>query len=190
MVKKLNKIHVNLIDNLKRINFIFQNQEVTTECVKNYESISILGKKFGPFVQGKKYRLKFFLAFPFIENDILKITTTDKCDNVDVQRYAIAERDDQKLVQQENRYFLDKIREFQIFLEKEVQDGAKPKIDLDRFYSYLSNIIDIRLLKLLRMSRTDLSLEDEKKLTTSEKFLFDLINENVRTWRNFYLKGN
>ena len=122
--------------------------------------------------------------------NILKITSQDRCNTMEVQRYAITERDNQKLIQQENKYFLDKIKEFQTISEKDVKDGNKPKIDLDRYISYLSNIIDGRLLKLLRMSRTDLSLEDERKLTTSEKFLFNLINEYVTTWRNFYLKGN
>ena len=100
-------MHVNLIDDLKRINFIFKNKEIYTECVKFCEVITILGRKFGPFEKGKKYWLKFFLAIPFIENNILKITSSDKCDNVDVQRYSIAERDNQKLIQQENEYFYD-----------------------------------------------------------------------------------
>lgn len=183
-------MHINLIDDLKRINFIFKNKEIYTECVKFCEVITILGRKFGPFEKGKKYWLKFFLAIPFIENNILKITSSDKCDNVDVQRYAIAERDNQKLIQQENEYFLNKIRDFQAFLEMEILDGVRPKIDSDRFNSYLSNIIDSRLLKLLRMSRTELSLEDEKKLTSSEKLFFDIIYEYIKTWRSFYLKRN
>ena len=185
----MSKIQVELYDSLNRINFIFKNAEIYTECIKNCEIFSILGEKFGPFEKGKKYRLKFFLAIPFIENNIMKIASSDKCDNIDVQRYAIIEKDSQQLVQQNDDYFLNKIKEFQFFLKKEVKDGIRPIIDLDRFNSYLSNIIDSRLLKLLRMSRSELSLVDEKKLTSSEKLLFDLFYKYIQTWRDFFLKG-
>ena len=184
----MSKIQVDLGDSLNRINFIFRNTEISTECIQNCEAITILGESFGPFEQGKNYRLKFFLALPFIENNILKVASSEKCDNIDVQRYAIAEKDNQQIVQRENDFFLNRIREFQFFLEKEIKDGIRPFIDSDRFNSYLSNIIDSRLLKLLRMSRSELSLADEKKLTSSEKLLFDLIYKYIKTWRNFFLK--
>ncbi len=190
MSLNLNKIHDNLIDSLNRINFIFKNDEIYTECTKDQNSLSIFGESFGPFEKGKKYKLKLFLAIPFIENNIMKIASSDKCDHVDVQRYAIAERDNQRLVQQDTEYFLNKIKEFQFFTQEEVKAGIKPKDDLDRFYSYLSSTIDGRLLKLLRLSRTKLSLDDEKRLTSSEKILFNYIHEHIRTWRNFFLGAN
>ena len=184
----MGKVHVDLGDSLNRINIIFKNAEVFTECIKKYESFSILGEKFGPFEKGKNYRLKFFLALPFIENNILKIAPSDKCDNIDVQRYAIAEKDNQQIVQRNNDFFLNRISEFKYFLEKEVKDGNRTTLDLDRYNSYLSNIIDSRVLKLLRMSRSELSLTDENRLTSSEKMLFDLIHKYIKTWRTFFLK--
>ena len=186
----MNKIHDNLIDSLNRINFIFKNQVIYIECLKDQNSFSIFGESFGPFEKGKKYRLKIFLAIPFIENNIMKIASSDHVDHVDVQRYAIAERDNQRLVQPDSDYFLNKIKEFQFFTQEEVKAGIKPKFDLDRFHSYLSNIIDGRLLKLLRLSRSKLSLDDEKRLTSSEKILFNYIHEHIRTWRNFFLEAN
>lgn len=186
----MNKIHDNLIDSLNRINFIFKNQGIYIECVKDQNSFSIFGENFGPFEKGKKYKLKLFLALPFIKNNILKVASSEKCDHVDVQRYAIAERDNQRLVQQDTEYFLNKIKEFQFFMQEEIEAGIKPKADLDRFYSYLSSTIDGRLLKLLRLSRTKLSLDDEKRLTSSEKILFNFIHEHIRTWRKFFLGAN
>ncbi|MFX1394596.1 MAG: hypothetical protein ACFFAH_13605 [Promethearchaeota archaeon] len=184
----MNKIEADLVDILNRFNFIFKNEEIYTECIKTIEGFSILADKFGPFEKGKKYKLKLFLARPFIENNILKVAPSEKCDNTDVQRYAIAERDDQRLVQQDNKYFLNKIKEFQFFMEKTVKDGAKPTIDLDRFNSYFSDIINSRLLKLLRFTRSKLSLDDEKRLTNTEKVLFDIIYDYIKTWRAFYLE--
>ena len=163
---------------------------IYTECIKDQNSFSILGEIFGPFEKGKKYKLKLFLAIPFIKSKILKVASSEKCDHIDVQRYAIAERDNQRLVQQDNDYFLNKIKEFQFFIKEEVKAGIKPKFDLDRFYSYLSNIIDGRLLKLLRLSRSKLSLDDEKRLTSSEKILFKYFYEYIKTWRNFFLEAN
>jgi len=184
----MNKIEADLVDILNRFNFIFKNEDIYTECIKNNEGFSILGEKFGPFEKRKKYKIKLFLAYPFIENNILKVASSEKCDNTDVQRYAIAERDDQKLVQQDNEYFLNKIKEFQFFMEKTVKDGVKPTIDLDRFNSYFSDIVNSRLLKLLRFTRSKLSLDDEKRLTNTEKVLFDIIYDYIKTWRTFYLE--
>ncbi|GAH22041.1 unnamed protein product, partial [marine sediment metagenome] len=76
----------------------------------------------------KKYTIPFFVGLPLIKNNILKIASNEKCDNVDVQRYAISERDNQMLIQRDNLYFLNKIKEFKFFIEKEVEEKNKPKI--------------------------------------------------------------
>ena len=186
----MNKIEIQLEDSLNRVNFIFKNGEVTTESINDYNGFSILGESFGPFEKGKKYRLPYFIALPLIENNILKIDSKEKCDNTDVQRYAISERDEQSLLHRENKFFLNKIREFRFLIEKDANDNKIPKLDSDRFSSYFINIVDNRLLKLLKLARSSLSLDDERKLTDSEKLLFSKLFEIIRTWRNFFLTKN
>lgn len=186
-IKNLKKVEDDLLDFLSKLNFIFINEYIFTECIKDFDGFSIFNEAFGPFEIGKKYRLKFFIAKIFIENNILKIALNEKCNNIDVQRYAIAERDDQKLIKQENMHFLNKIKEFRFFMDKDTKEGIKPKMDLDRFNSYLSNIIDSRLLKLLRLSKTELTLDDEKRLTNSEQILYKFMFKFINTWRKFFL---
>ncbi|MHA1350996.1 MAG: hypothetical protein ACTSPZ_09215 [Promethearchaeota archaeon] len=113
----MEKIVVKLEDSLNRVNFIFKNEKITTECIDDYNRFSILGSNFGPFQKGEKYNLPFFVALSLIENNILKIAINEKCDNVDVQRYAISERDNQMLLQRDSLYFLNKIKEFKFFIE-------------------------------------------------------------------------
>jgi len=163
---------------------------VNTECIKDYAGFSLFGEQFGPFEKGKNYNIKLFLAIPFIENSILKIISSEKCDNVDVQRHAIAERDTQQLLRQDANYFLNKIKEFRKFMEKDVVDEIKTRRDLENFNSYLMNVIDNRLLKLLRLTKTELSLDAERRLTNSEQTLFKRIHKLVNTWRSFYLLTN
>jgi hypothetical protein len=163
---------------------------VNTECIKDYAGFSLFGEQFGPFEKGKNYVIKLFLAIPFIENSILKVLSSEKCDNIDVQRHAIAERDTQQLIPQDTNYFLNKIKEFRKFMEKDIIDEMKPRRDLENFNSYLMNIIDNRLLKLLRLTKTELSLDAERRLTNSEQILFKRIRELVNTWRSFYLLTN
>lgn len=175
---------------LTRVNFLYRNQEITTECIKNYKGISFLGHSCGPFVEGNKYKLKFFVALPFIQNNFLRVVTSEKCDNIDVQRYAISERDDPKLIRQNETYFLNKVKLFRYFTENEVDGNQKPKIDLDRYNSYTANIIDSRLLKLLRLSKSELSLDDEQRLTYSEKKFYQQLYTYIKAWRDFFLSKN
>ncbi|MFX1257631.1 MAG: hypothetical protein ACFFAN_07225 [Promethearchaeota archaeon] len=184
----MKQLKTKLINTLKRINFIFKNEEIYTECIRDFDGFSILGEKFS-FLKGKNYKLKFFIAKMFIKNNILKVAPNEKCDNIDVQRYAIAERDDQKFLQQSS-YFLNKIKEFKSFVEKDVKDGIRPKLDLERFNSYTLNIIDSRLLKLLRLAKAELTLEDEQKLTYSEKVLYEQMYKLIKIWRNFFTNIN
>ena len=183
----MNNIEHELSYVLNRLNFIFKNEEITTLCIKDYDGISIFSEKIKPFEKNKKYRLKFFIAKIFIENDILIVAPNDKCDNIDVQRYAISERDNQQLIQRNFLHFLNRIKEFRFFMEKDVKDGVKPMIALDKYNSYLSNIIDNRLLKLLRLSKAKLNLDDEKRLTNSEIRLYRLIFNLLTNWKNFFL---
>lgn len=183
----MSKLEFDFYDILERINFIYRNEEIYVDCVKDYHSFSLGESKFGPFEKGKRYRMKLFLAIPFIENDILKVATNDKYDNIVVQRYAITERDDQKLVKQEIFYFLNKLKEFKAFVEIDVKSGKKTKIDLDRYNSYKTNVIDSRLLKLLRMATSDINLQDEGRFTNSEKILFDRIQQLLKIWKSHFL---
>ncbi|MBD3193746.1 MAG: hypothetical protein GF317_01730 [Candidatus Lokiarchaeota archaeon] len=176
-----------LNDSLNRINFVYQNQEIQTECIRDFKGISILSKKLGSFKKGNQYRIKLFNAIPLIEHGILKIAAIEKCDNVDVQRYAISERDDRRLKELESKFFLNKVKEFKYFMEKNVRENNKPKATLDKFNSYMSNLIDSRLLKLLRLAQTELTIADEKKLTNSEEVFFKHISEIINTWRVFFL---
>ena len=186
----MNKIDDELIDSLKRINFIYRNETIYTECIKDYNGFTIFEEKFGPFEKGKKYKLKFSLALPFINNDILRIAPDDKCDNIDLQRFAIEERDDQRLVGREHFYFLNKIKEFHLFMEKDVKDNKKPQQFLDNFKSYFTSVLDSRLLKILRIAKSDLSLEVEKRLCGSEYLLYNHIYKIINIWREFFLELN
>ena len=176
-----------LASSLTRLNFIFRNEKISTECIRNFTGITLLGESFGPFDKGKKYKMKLFTVFPFIENNILKVDQTEKCDNIDVQRYAINERDDPKLIKRGNRLFLNRVKELKRFMEYEIDKGYKPPIDLDRFISYTSNIVDGRLLKILKLGKAEISLEDENRLTESEKLLYKDLFNLIKIWRDFFL---
>ncbi|MHA2036126.1 MAG: hypothetical protein ACW98X_06815 [Promethearchaeota archaeon] len=174
---------------LKRINFMFKNEKITTECIKSYEGFTLLGKSFGPFEKGKKYKIKLFSAIPFIMNEILEISQSQKCDNVDVQRYAISERDDQKLIQTEDGYFLNRIKEFKKFMKNDIKKKNIPQINIDRYNSYSTSMVDNRLFKLLKLAKTELSLDDERRLTISEKLLFEVLFEIIKSWRDFFINS-
>ncbi|MFO8018611.1 MAG: hypothetical protein R6U96_08250 [Promethearchaeia archaeon] len=181
------KLEKNFKLDLVRINFIYQNQPILTECVKKSKGFSLLGHMVGPFKKGKKYKLKYFIAAPLIKKKILEVVPDEKCDNVDVQRYAIRERDDQRIVYPKEKLFLNKLKEFREFLVKKVDDRIIPKTNLDRYNSYLSNLVDSRLLKLLKLSRSELSPADEKNLTDAEKMLNERIFKLINTWRKYFL---
>ncbi len=187
MRESLEKLEEQLASSLYKINFIFRNEKINTECTKSHNGFTLLGESFGPFEKGKKYKLKVFSAIPFIENDVLKVDESDKCDSVDVQRYAIREKDDQKLIRIDNNYFLTKIKEFKVFMENDIKLKKKPLIDFDRFISYTASLVDSRLLKLLKLAKAELSLEDERRLTISEKLLYKYIYNLIKTWRDFFL---
>ncbi len=187
MRESLEKLEEQLATSLNRINFMFRNEKITTECIKSHNGFTLLGESFGPFEKGKKYKVKVYSAIPFIENEVLKVDESDKCDNVDVQRYAIREKEDQKLIRRDNNYFLTKIKEFKVFMENDIKLKKKPIIDFDRFISYTASIVDSRLLKLLKLAKAELSLEDERKLTISEKLIYKYIYNLIKTWRDFFL---
>jgi len=75
-------------------------------------------------------------------------------------------------------------------VEKEVNENKIPKRDLDLFSSHSINLVDNRLLKLLKLARASLSLDDERKLTSSEKLVFSKLYDIIKTWRNFFLTKN
>ena len=69
----MHRVEEKFIDTMKRMDFLFKNEDLITECVKNFDGINLSGENFGPFIKGNKYRMPLFEALPFIEHDILKI---------------------------------------------------------------------------------------------------------------------
>jgi hypothetical protein len=181
------KLKREIKEELNRINIIYKNQPILTECIQDHKSISIFNRTFGPFKKGKDYRLKLFLALPLIKRNILKIKPSEKCDNVDVQRFAIRERDDPQITELDNGLFLNKIKEFRVFMEKSIEEGQKPRHIINLYNSYMANILDTRLLKLLKLSQTELTDKTEKKLTASERILYHEIYDIISIWREFFL---
>ncbi|MFO8019515.1 MAG: hypothetical protein R6U96_12890 [Promethearchaeia archaeon] len=181
------KLETDFGNDLKRINFIYKNNPIVTKCIKGFDGFSLLGHRIGPFKKGKRYKMKQFIATPFIKRGILEVIPEEKCDNMDVQRLAIKERDDQRIVNQKDKFLLNKIREFRQFLVKKVNENVIPQTNLNRYNSYLSNLVDSRLLKLLKLSRSELSPADEKNLTDAEKLLNKNIFKLINSWRKFFL---
>ncbi len=183
------RIEENLKDSLNRINQIFQNEKILTECIQDYHAIQIFDLKIGPFKRGKKYRFKFFIAAYLINKNILSLTSEERCDNIVVQRLAMQERDDHNLKNLGDKLFLNKLKEFRRFIKKSLEEGKIPKLNFDKFNSYLANLIDSRLLKLIKLGSTDLSIEDEQRFTTSERVFYSQISELVKAWRKFFLSN-
>jgi len=186
----MNEIESDLNDSLMRFNFILKNKAFYMDCVKNLDAISVLGKNIGPFEKGKKYKMKLFEAIPFIDANVLIISDKEKCDNVTVQGYTIAEKDENRLVRRDDNLVLNKIREFKKFMEKAIRDGTKPRDFLNKYSADLMFLIDSRLNKLLLLSKTEISMDDERRLTSSEKYLYKQINKMIKTWRKFFLSSN
>jgi len=46
------------------------------------------------------------------------------------------------------------------------------------------------LSKMLRLARSELSVDDELKLTNSEKLLYRKLSELIKVWRAFFLSFN
>lgn len=183
----MERVEENFGNYLSRLNFIYKNQNITTKCIKDHPGISLLGENYGPYQKGKEYNLKFYIAVPFIKNGYLKVNETEKCDNVDVMNYAVEEGEDESLIRRENKQFLNKIKEFRYFMEREVEKNLRPEVELKRYKSYHASIVDSRLSKLLRLAKVDLSLNDEQKLTNSEIGLFNQFSRKIKIWRDFYL---
>ncbi|MEJ2293363.1 MAG: hypothetical protein P8Y23_01175 [Candidatus Lokiarchaeota archaeon] len=186
----MEKVEENFGDLLLRLNFIFKNETLTTECIKDHPGKSLLGENYGPFEKSKQYKLKFFIAIPFIVRNYLKVIDIEKCDNINVMNYAVEERDDQSLIRRDSKNFLNKVKEFKLFMEKEVDKNLRPADDLKRYKSYYANIIDSRLSKLLRLAKVNLSLNDEQKLTTSELVLFHYLSRIIKVWRLYFLSNH
>ncbi|MHA1802964.1 MAG: hypothetical protein ACTSU4_00345 [Promethearchaeota archaeon] len=186
----MNLISQNLINSLRRINLIFQHEIIQTYCVKDYNGFELLGYSFPKFKNNNKYNLPFFLALPLIEKNILSVSPADKCDHLDVQRHAFNEKNEQQLANPEQEFLLNKIKEFKTIMKNDVDKGIKTNLAMDNFNSYYSNLIDTRLLKILKLAISEFSLEEEKKLTTSERILIKMLSNLIKTWRNFFLEKN
>ena len=72
-------------------------------------------------------------------------------------------------------------------MEIDIEKKKTPQINLDRYSSFSSSIVDLRMLKLLKLAKTEPSLNDERLLTIPEKKLFALLNSFIKQWRNFFI---
>jgi len=180
------KLETDLDVYLKRLKFIFQNKMMVVECIKDCNGINLFGDNFGPFKKGMTYKLPFWKIKPFIEKNYFKMAPENEINNSLIQQFAEQERDNIKLVDRQNDFFLE-IKELKRLIKKKVENGVLPKEELIKYHSNLEFLLHQRISKIEKLATSRPSTEILERLTETEKILFQYLEDLIKKFKAFLL---
>ncbi|MBD3352543.1 MAG: hypothetical protein GF364_13730 [Candidatus Lokiarchaeota archaeon] len=173
---------------LDRIRYKYINRVVETRAKKDFKTtVSVLGKKIGPFTAGNHYKLEFWIAKLFINYDILEIVGSDKLDLQNIQKIAYTEAN-AKEMKKVNPLLFTAIREYLNILASRIKNGFTRERKFKDIYSNVQDLITVRHRKVIRLSQMKLTVRRLQNLTEEEKVLMKSLSQDFKEWKKFFLE--
>jgi len=170
-------------EELRRIQFDFEDSLLEVDCLKDLEFEKLEGKKIS-FRKGMKVKLPFWLARILEKEGYVKVHVTEKIDYPTLYKKTLGELEHMGL-QNINKYFY-------ILARMTLEDAEKKKLSLT-FRDKQKMEIEIRKLMTSRLSKILKIAEKEKNITNmvrnmtpEEQWLYQLVSDAVKSWKTIW----
>jgi len=165
---------------IERIQYDFEEAEVTVKCLKTKEEFDMGSKKI-KLNEGSTLKLPFWIAYILSKEGYIEF---DFAVNIDFPNLYKMAMNEQKAVE------IQKVNPFLYIIARETFKEFKEKGDS---YSYrqiettemkLRELMTLRLSKIVKMAEKGKNITTKgRNLTIEEKWLYDLVADAVERWK-------
>jgi hypothetical protein len=176
---------------IKDADFEFENTLVKIVVNRNCPEIELVGLKAGPFEEGKKYEVRFWIAQELEKAGIGRFREEEILDAVKLHKIHWKER-----VQPFNQVsslpdnFYPKLKRYLASAKKEVARSAEKMKEYEKAMRLAHDIVDCRLKKITSLASSPAQTNQVlQNLAREERLLYDCIYEIINEWKSNIVKG-
>ncbi|MFB0560275.1 MAG: hypothetical protein ACETWM_03410 [Candidatus Lokiarchaeia archaeon] len=162
---------------VSRFLFRFENSPVKVIVIRDHPKIEIGNRNLGPFVEGREMTLRLWEATELVQHEIVKYREEIRFDLSELYKQSWAETNKPQLQHIEPNFY-QKLRMY--YTDPSVEDAEKQKVE-----GMVTDLMSQRLSKILKIAlRGGRRSELIKNMTEEEKWLYDRLNNLLRSWEN------
>ncbi len=169
-----------VLKELERIQFDFENKDISVKCVKNLEEFDMGDRKI-KLLKGVRIKIPFWLA-TFLEKDgYIEFEETNEMNFPILYKLSKKEGDNIAL-QQLNSYFYIAMRK----TYEEFKDKKKsiPYRQIEAIDMKLRELMTMRLSKIIKIAEKGRNITTKtRNFTPEERWLFEFVSEAIEKWK-------
>jgi hypothetical protein len=171
--------------------FEFENSPVQVIASRNCPVIELAGLKVGPFEEGSKHEVRFWVARELKKAGIARFWEEELLNAVSLHKIHWKERvQSVKRLSSLPEDFYSKLRRYLTGLKEESSKSAEKMREYEKSVRLAQDIVNCRLKKVVSLSsfpeKTNKFLQD---LAMEERILYDSLHQFINMWRSKILKG-
>ncbi|MCX8177802.1 MAG: hypothetical protein N3F10_05860 [Candidatus Bathyarchaeota archaeon] len=179
-----------LSNEIKALDFIFENSPVKVIANRNLHEIKLVGLSIGPFEEGVQYEVPYWIASKLEKAGVVRFRSEDSLDPLKL--YKIQWKERLQAAGQLSEFpkdFYPKFRRYLSQIKVEIVKNPEKMREYEKAKYLAMDIVNLRLKKILSLASTPAtSTQIIKSLTEEEKILYDKIYHLIEEWRNQLMK--
>ena len=176
-----------VLKELERIQFDFENKDVSVKCLKNLEEFDMGDRKI-KLLKGIRIKIPFWLAI-FMEKDgYVEFEETNEIDFPKLYKMSIKEGENIE-IQELNSYFYIAMRK----TYKEFKDKKKsiPYRQIEAIDMKLRELMTMRLSKIIKIAEKGKNITTKtRNFTPEERWLYEFVSEAIEKWKDIVKVSN
>ena len=177
-------------DNIAKADFEYENRFTRVFALKNSPEIKLVGLKIGPFLEGKEYEVRFWVAEELEKKGIVRFREDESLDPIKLYKIHWKERvQPATQLSPLSEDFYPALRRFISRMKKDCADNAEKMRSYERSMSLAQDIVNCRLKKIVSLSSSSLQTDQIlRNLSREERILYNELFEMIGGWKSNILK--
>lgn len=179
------------VASIRDADFDFENMPVKVVANRNNPQIELPGIKIGPFIQGKEYEVRFWVAKELEKAGVARLRVDEPLDVTMLNKIHWKEarvQTSQRLASLPDKFY-PKLRHYLEELSDEAIRNTEKRSEYEKAKKLFKDINTIRLKKIVSLASSPAKTRAlTENLTEEERALYDYLYETISKWRNEILK--
>ena len=169
-----------VLKELERIQFDFENKDISVKCLKNLEEFDMGDRKI-KLLEGIRIKIPFWLAIFMEKEGYIEVEDINEINFPKL--YNLAEKEGESIPLQElNSYFYIAMRK----TYEEFKDKKKsiPYRQIEAIDMKLRELMTMRLSKIIKIAEKGRNITTKtRNFTPEERWLFEFVSEAIEKWK-------
>ena len=169
-----------VLKELERIQFDFENKDISVKCLKNLEEFDMGDRKI-KLQKGVKMKIPFWLALNLEDDGFVEFEEANNIDFPLLYKMAIKEGENIDLQKMNSYFYIAMRKTFEEFKDKK---KTIPGRQIEAIDMKVRELMTMRLSKIIKIAEKGRNITNKtRNFTPEERWLFEFVSEAIDKWK-------